>query len=279
MTQLELGLGPPETPREPAPRRREGIDPRPRLDELPDLEDPTAPTGLGPEALEPTLAGQARVEAALRGRLGPKVLVQLHRNRTTMISFRIRRGVRYVRLHALFAHASDAVLAAIADYLEAGGEAPEATRALQHFLERHRDLVEENRAEQADPRPEGTHHDLQVIFDDLNSSYFAGRLTARITWSKAARGQKRSTMRLGSYNEVENLIRVHPALDQAFVPRYFVASVVFHEMLHEVHGAEEVSPNKRAVHTPAFLADERRFEDYERARRWEAKHIRRLLRY
>jgi len=46
-----------------------------------------------------------------------------------------------------------------------------------------------------------------------------------------------------------------------------------------VHGAEEVSPNKRAVHTPAFLADERRFPDYERARAWEHRHIKRLLRY
>jgi hypothetical protein len=86
-------------------------------------------------------------------------------------------------------------------------------------------------------------------------------------------------MRLGSYNESENVIRMHPALDQAFVPRYFVASVVFHEMLHEMHGAEEISEGRRAVHTPAFLADEQRFRDYARARAWENKHIKRLLRY
>ena len=35
----------------------------------------------------------------------------------------------------------------------------------------------------------------------------------------------------------------------------------------------------RSVHTDEFMADERHFTDFDRARRWEAKHIRRLLRY
>lgn len=291
MTQLEFGLGPSQAPpprRRPAPR----ATPRPEVQldlwpapvaaeptPMPLPEDPTCPTGLGPEALEPTVAGQARVEQALRAYIGPKVLVQLHRNRTTMLSFKRRRGVLYARLHALFAHAPDEVLEAVAGYISE----PEPDDRLRHlidrFLEANRDLVEENRSARISLHPEGAHHDLQEILEQLNRDFFAGRLTARITWTRAARGQRRTSMRLGSYNESENLIRIHPALDQRFVPRYFVASVVFHEMLHEVHGAEEVSPNKRAVHTPAFLADERRFPEYERARAWESKHIKRLLRY
>lgn len=288
MTQLELGLGPrDEAPPKRRPGARAAIRPRSEQLTLPwalraapePREDPTAPSALGPQALEPTVRGAARVESALRARLGPKVLVTLHRNRTTMVSFKRRRGVLYVRLHALFAHAEDAVLEAVAGYLAEGDPPPEVTRRIDAFLEAHRDLVEDNRAERTPVRPDGQHHDLAEIFDTLNGDLFAGRLTARITWSKAARGQRRSSMRLGSYNESENLIRIHPALDQKWVPRYFVASVVFHEMLHEVHGAEPVSASKRAVHTPAFLADERRFPDYARARAWERKHLERLLRY
>jgi len=261
MTQLEFGLGADV----------------PQTLELPD--DPTAPGPLGPEALVPTIRGQVRVERLLREQLGPKVMVALTQNRATMVSFRHRRGVTYVRLHSLFQWAPDDVLAAVADFARTHPPPERASALIDRYLELHRDLVEENRSDRLPLRPQGKHHDLEDIFDTLNEQLFAGTLTARITWSKAQRGLKRSTMRLGSYNESENVIRMHPALDQAFVPRYFVASVVFHEMLHEVHGAEEVSEGRRAVHTPAFLADEQRFEHYARARAWENKHIKRLLRY
>lgn len=261
MTQLDLGLGPQVT----------------ETLELPD--DPTAPGPLGPEALSPTIRGQVRLETILRAELGPKVMVSLTQNRATMVSFRHRRGVTYVRLHSLFQYAPLDVLGAVADYARIHPPPTEASELIDRFLELHRDLVEENRQDRLIVKPEGVHHDLEHIFEALNSTLFAGGLTSRITWSKAQRGLRRTSMRLGSYNESENVIRIHPALDQAFVPQYFVASVVFHEMLHEVHGAEEVSEGRRAVHTPAFLADERRFEHFERAQAWEKKHIKRLLRY
>jgi hypothetical protein len=263
MTQLDLDL------------RRDPGSPPGRAERP---EDPTAPSPLPETALVPTIRGQERVEQALRHRLGPKVLVQLTQNRTTMVSFRRRRGVLYVRLHALFAHATEPVFEALAEYVSHPEPSEEVTRRMDAFLERHRDLVDQNRIERLVPQPEGAHHDLQRLFDHLNATYFEGRITARITWTRAARG-KRATMRLGSYSEEENLIRIHPALDRAFVPEYFVASVVFHEMLHELHGAEELEDGRRAVHPPAFLEDERRFADYVKAKRWEQKHIRRLLRY
>ncbi|MCA9549334.1 MAG: hypothetical protein KC933_04815 [Myxococcales bacterium] len=255
-----------------------GRPPRPEGPVAAPDDDPTAPSPLPESALTPTIRGQERLEQALRARLGPKVMVQLTQNRTTMVSFRRRRGVLYARLHALFAHATEPVLDAIAEFLSHPEPTEAATRRLDAFLDRHRDLVDQNRVERLVPQPEGRHHDLQRLFDTLNAEYFGGRITARITWTKAARG-KRLTMRLGSYSEEENLIRIHPALDRAFVPEYFVASVVFHEMLHELHGAEELGDGRRQVHSPAFLEDERRFADYIRAKRWEQKHIRRLLRY
>lgn len=302
MSQLEFGLAAAAAPR-PSPRRPrrrratpdapaqlslpgtvDAVDEdSPFADLLEDLAleaaDPTAPSPLGPEALVPSVRGQSRVEAALRERLGPKVLVKLTTNRHTMVSFKRQRGVLYVRLHALFQHAPERVLDAVASYLEPPEPGPGSAEAIDGFLERHRDLVEQNRAERLVVHTDGAHHDLRAIFDELNADYFGGGVTARITWSRAQRGQQRASMRLGSYCDVQNVIRMHPALDQAFVPRYFVASVVFHEMLHEVHGAEEISPGRRSVHTEAFVADERRFADYDRARRWESKHIRRLLRY
>ncbi len=272
MTQFKLGL-------ETGPKRRQGQPTQAPTEPSRPSIDITTPSNLGPDALVPTIKGKRRVEAALRAELGPKVIIELTQNRATMISFRRRRGVTYIRLHGLFQHAPEPVLGAVAQYVSEPDPPQRASDLIDHFLEMHRDLVDENRAERQIIRSEGRHHDLEQIWESLNAEYFGEGLTARITWSKSQRKVKRNTMRLGSYNESENLIRMHPALDQAFVPQYFVASVVFHEMLHEMHGAEEISEGRRAVHTPAFLADEQRFVDYARARAWENKHIRRLLRY
>ena len=83
---------------------------------------------------------------------------------------------------------------------------------------------------------------------------------------------------MGSYSVEERLIRVHRSLDRTFVPRYFVEWIVYHEMLHQVHQAELVN-GRRQFHTPAFLADEARFEHYERARAWERAHLDEILTY
>ncbi|MEO1336753.1 MAG: hypothetical protein AAFV29_13985, partial [Myxococcota bacterium] len=129
-------------------------------------------------------------------------------------------------------------------------------------------------------RPIGEVHDLQAIFDTLNHRWFHGSITAAVTWgeSRAKMRRKRSSMQLGAYDDDAKEIRIHPALDQAWVPAYFVASVVFHEMLHEKHDAP-MKNGRRQVHSPAFLAEERRYPDYRRARDWERKHLDRLLAY
>ena len=72
------------------------------------------------------------------------------------------------------------------------------------------------------------------------------------------------------------LIRIHPVLDAEDVPRFFVASVVHHEMLHEVHGPALVD-GRREDHPPAFMRDERKFEHYNDAMLWERLNAHLLL--
>lgn len=222
------------------------------------------------------LAGQLRVEAVARQVFGPKVLVALTQNRSTMISYSLRQGVLHLRLHRVFASASEEVLRAVAAFVS-GKTTARQSALIDAWIEKHRHLI--RTSELIKPQPYGEYHNLQALRDDLNRRYFQGTMTARITWSKALRGRKRHSIRMGSYCEEQNLIRIHPALDQAFVPAYFVQSVVFHEMLHELHGAEEERDGRRAVHTPEFLEDEQRYENFGRAKRWEQKNLHRLLRY
>ena len=82
---------------------------------------------------------------------------------------------------------------------------------------------------------------------------------------------------MGSFAVEDRIIRIHPALDQEFVPDYFVAWIVFHEMLHGKHEVRR-EHGRRRFHTQAFMDEERTFPDFARACAWEKQHLDRLLR-
>jgi predicted metal-dependent hydrolase len=90
---------------------------------------------------------------------------------------------------------------------------------------------------------------------------------------------RRRSIKLGSYHASERLIRIHPALDQPFVPEYFIAFVIFHEMLHERIGTTRQGHGRRCVHPPEFRALEARFPSAAEALRWEKENLGKLLRY
>jgi hypothetical protein len=125
----------------------------------------------------------------------------------------------------------------------------------------------------------GRYHDLLALFDDLNERYFDGTMHALVTWGKRPTNKAlmRKTIKLGSYSAVDRLVRVHPALDQKWVPRYFVSYIVYHEMLHHV------IPGSRGLgrvnlHPPECRARVREFRHFERSMDWEKRHVGRLLR-
>jgi len=207
--------------------------------------------------------------------------VTLTDNRHTMISVRRdHRGPRYrVRLHHMFADADPIVTRALARYI--GSNDPAASRVLGAFIDSQQHRVRPLARVPHSPSLEtrGRHFDLEEIYHDLNDRYFAGTISARITWGqRCGKPRRRNSIKMGSYSVEERLIRVHRSLDRAFVPRYFVEWIVYHEMLHQVHQAALVN-GRRQFHTPAFLADEARFEHYERARAWERAHLDEILTY
>jgi hypothetical protein len=123
----------------------------------------------------------------------------------------------------------------------------------------------------------GRYHDLQEIYDDLNRRYFAGAIDARITWGqRGGRPRRRNSIKMGSYSVEDRLVRIHRSLDRAFVPRFFVEWIVYHEMLHQVHEIKVVN-GRRLFHSREFLRDEACFEHYAEARRWERIHLDALL--
>jgi hypothetical protein len=126
-------------------------------------------------------------------------------------------------------------------------------------------------------RTKGRFFDIQAIFDDLNKRYFDKKVRCTITWGRlVSPGKPRRTIKVGSYILEHNLIRIHPGLDQQWIPLFYIQWVIFHEMLHVVHPINTVN-GRRRFHTNAFARDERRFEDYDRAIIWEKRNVASLL--
>jgi hypothetical protein len=211
--------------------------------------------------------------AWLRVQLNKPICLTFTRNRSTLLSCRERRGVLRVRMHQTFAAAGAREVVAIARYLT--GSDREASAIISDFIATHG--AGEAPAEGA-LAPRGRFHDLDEIHGELNERFFHGASNSRITWGHAGSRRSRRTIQLGSFVANENLIRIHPSLDQAFVPRQYVAWVVFHEMLHEVLGVER-KRRRRSVHPPEFGVLEATFPDFAACKEWERLNLHRLLRF
>ncbi len=213
---------------------------------------------------------------ALADRLGQPIRLVVTDNRSTMLSAKPKGGRLEVRLHHMFLTADEDILSAIGDYLGEG--AARAASIIDRFVEEHRGRFVAAGRPQSALRTEGRHHDLRAIVDDLARRHFGGRVEVRITWGKRVqpkRGQR--SLQLGTYLPEERLIRIHPVLDQPWVPVFFVESVVFHEMLH--HDMPAVVQNgRRHYHTSAFRKRERSFEYHSAAEQWQKENLWRLLR-
>ncbi len=225
-----------------------------------------------PPPVEPA---PARLETRIARAHAVPVELVVTDNRRSMISTR-RLGHRLeVRLHHMFLDAPEAVVEDLLCYL-AENDA-RSSRALSRFIDENRHRVKRRRILL---RTRGRHHDLSAIFDEVVGAHVPdGVGDARITWGKRPpRRSGRRSIRLGTYTHDQKLVRIHPALDQAFVPRFFVAFVVFHELLHHVVPARRAG-TRIDYHPPEFRALEGAHPDYDRALRWEAENIDALLGY
>jgi hypothetical protein len=246
--------------------------PDPRLTQL-----PLRFVALGPQIFVHEGARQAlerRFGAAFSG----PVQLAVTDNRRRMVTHTLARGTLRVRVHMMFLGAPDRVLDALVRYVVHADE--RASQAVGDFIDANAHRIRASRSVLGPLRTRGRVHNLMQILSDINESHFGSSIAdVLITWGRRTQPQqkKRSSIKLGSYSAVERLVRVHPVLDNEWVPRYFVSYIVYHELLHHVIPAERVA-GRAVLHTAEFELREREFRHYERAIAWEGKHLNRLLR-
>jgi hypothetical protein len=179
----------------------------------------------------------------------------------------------------MFLGAPGDVVSALAGF--AGRPRAGASARRRHAGQRIDAFVRDHRERIAAPvpahlQPRGRAHDLQAIFDRLNAEHFGGRIDARIGWGPVRMGRRRRTVKTGVYVQDARIIRIHPTLDRPEVPEFYVAAVVFHEMLHQAVPAVEAN-GRRVVHGREFRTRERAYPDHARAKAWEEEHLSLLL--
>ena len=78
---------------------------------------------------------------------------------------------------------------------------------------------------------------------------------------KTPRGGRRHII-FGSWDFRAKLVRIHPALDAADVPEFFVTFVIYHELLHAVLDPLPTPSGRRCIHTAEFRRREKLHPDY-----------------
>ncbi len=234
------------------------------------------PADLRPEPIEAAKQRAQSLTRKLSIALDGPVRLIVTDNRRTMVSARRDRGTMVIRVHHMFLRADEATIAALAQYVGRGTR--KASAALDVFIAHHNGALDAVPRRPSTLRTLGEHHDLSEILGALADRHFGGPVDARITWGRRSRRRgRRRSIQLGTYLAEERLIRIHPVLDQDWVPRFYVEAVVFHELLH--HDMPCVVKNgRRWFHTKEFRDRERAFEHHMLAEEWERKHISRLLR-
>ncbi|MBI5057292.1 MAG: hypothetical protein HZB61_11830 [Nitrospirae bacterium] len=196
---------------------------------------------------------------------GRSVSLIFTENSTSMISMRPRGNSISVRLHRMFLNAGDEVLDEITGMIKRRkGKTPHIRR----FISDHLQYVK-RKPKRITLKTDGRFYDLTDIYHSVNSEYFDGKVSARITWG--AKCPRRAVRRriLGSFSRDEGIIRINPVLDTSRVPRYYIEYVVYHEMLHA--DMKSVT-GKGRVHPKEFRERERMFKHYAKALSWEKRN-------
>jgi len=122
-------------------------------------------------------------------------------------------------------------------------------------------LVRQARGRKFVSGPQGSHYNLETVFEGLNAAYFNGLLARpQLGWSRGA-----SRNMLGHFDPSHNAIIISRIFDRPGVPKLAVEYVMFHEMLHLRYPVDHRGARRR-VHTREFRQAEKQFAKLREAK-------------
>jgi hypothetical protein len=176
----------------------------------------------------------------------------------------------------MFLEADNEVLNSLARFIKSRNR--KAPAVLRSFVNANSNKIKQSprKSRQTVLRPKGRFFDLNALFDQVNGEYFENEIDCLITWGANRRVRNQNSIKLASYSDRTRTIRVHPALDRSYVPKYVIMGIVYHEMLHHHLGVEHRNGRKIA-HTRRFRQFEQHYRHYNKLQAWKEKNLHRLL--
>lgn len=197
--------------------------------------------------------------------------VRFNQNRTLYVHVLERRwNCMRLSLHVAFLEAPAPVVLALASFIV--GERKGAKQSLQllkRFVQEYQSKV--YRTPKA-LNPVGTVHDLRPLYHEVNREYFMGELNLGLTWFGDPSRRPKRRVTFGVYQDSLRLVKIHSLLDDSRIPEFFLAFVLYHEMLHAVVEPYYDAKGRYIVHTPEFKRKERRFRFFKEASQWEKEN-------
>lgn len=214
---------------------------------------------------------QLSFQSTLENASGKKIRITINDNRSTMLRVKWEPSVTKVSLHRMFLDAPRNVMQDLACYIN--GRDKNLTPTVKAFMEDGlRKFDYTHLLDQQKLITQGSHYNLQRIYDDLNICYFDNKLDLYITWFGKWNQRNKSQLTLGLYNESLKLIKIHQMMDSPYFPRYVVDYIVYHEMIHHVCPTYVDQDGINRVHSREFKQRELLFKEYKIAQQWLKEH-------
>lgn len=214
-----------------------------------------------------TMALQKKLEYSS----GLKLKLKINDNRSTMLSVKWEPDYAKVSLHRMFLNAPQNVMDALACYLNRQDKiiAPMVKAFIEDKLNTldYSELVDTTKL-----YSQGNVYNLQHIYNEINKEYFNSKLNLYITWFGKPIRKCRSRVTFGLYHDSLRLIKVNRLLDSPSFPDYFVAYVIYHEMLHHICRPYYDANGFHHIHTKEFKEREAVFRHFDLAQDWVKKN-------
>lgn len=206
-------------------------------------------------------------QAKLEHRAGIKLRLKINDNRSTMLSVKWEPDCTKVSLHRMFLEAPHNVMQALACYLK--GEHKKLAPSIRAYIEYNlQQLDYSHELNLSKLQAKGRVYDLQEMYDYLNRRYFQGSLGLHITWFGQGRRKMCNRITFGLFHDPLRLIKINRLLDNKRFPDYFVAYVIYHEMLHYVCPAYVDEKGQKHIHSKEFKEREKDYRHFKLAQQW-----------
>ena len=203
----------------------------------------------------------------LENQIGVKLQLKINNNRSTMLSVKWEPDCTKVSLHRMFLRAPHNIMQDLACYLRREQESlgPNIKAYIENNLQK---LDYSYQLNLKKLHIKGQVYDLQKMYDDINREYFDAKLNLYITWFGKAQRASGNRITFGLFHDPLRLIKVNRLLDNENFPPYFIAYIIYHEMLHHVCPAYVDTNGIKQIHSKAFKAREKQFSHYIQAQKW-----------